>query len=167
MGKRESSDESDYPITHGICEGCSHRLWSESGTSLREFLESMDIPTLMVSGDVVVDGANEAALALVEKALPSLQGKPGGEVFGCVNADLPGGCGRTSMCSACTVRNTVTETYRSGEGRFQVQAVLQVWSGGAPRDMGFLLTTEKVGNRVLVQVEPNETNSPERKHGEI
>jgi len=119
-----------------------------------ELLDSLDVPTLLVSSDVVVEGANEAALALVEKALPSVQGTPGGEVFGCVNADLPGGCGRSSLCSACTVRNTVVKTYRSGRSGIRVRAVLQVWSGGAPRDVGFLLTTEKVGDRVLVQVEP-------------
>lgn len=77
----------------------------------------------------------------------------GGDVFDCVNAKLPGGCGMTELCSACTVRNTVTHTYRTGESQIGVPTTLRVQQEGVTKEVVFDLTTEKVGDRVLVQVE--------------
>ena len=154
LGEKPWPAGSEYPITHGICEPCSVQLWGEEGTPLNEFLESLEIPTLLVSGDGIVGRANQEAMGLVGKNEAEVDGRPGGEVFDCVNSTLPGGCGRTIHCSACTIRQTVTHTYETGESRSQVPAVLKIRPHGVPEQISFFVTTEKVGDRVLVQIDP-------------
>jgi len=172
-----SRDDSDQPITHGICEACSTNLWGEVGTPLHTFLESLGIPTLLVTGAVVVDGAlgeegvvgvagaivvdgaNEKALEMLGKSQDAVGGKPTGQVFDCINADLPGGCGRTVHCSACTLRNVVTQTFTLGEGQIRVPVALEVRLGGSTEEKLFLVTTEKMADRVLVRIEPARDSS--------
>jgi len=153
MGESTVFNTSEHPVTHGICESCSIDLWGEVGTPVEEFLESLGIPTLLVDGPGVVEGANSGVLGLVGKTQGEVDGRLGGEVFDCVNAGLPGGCGRTVHCSACTVRNTVTRTYTTGKSETRVPAILKVRPEGIPEEIAFYITTEKVGDRVLVQIE--------------
>ena len=126
------------------------------GTPLREFLASMDVPTLLVDGDGRVRNANPDALVMVGKTHDQVVEQLGGDVFECVNATLPGGCGQTELCPACTLRNTVTHTYRTGKNQIGVPTTLRVRQEGVTREIFFDLTTEKVGDSVLVQVEPAE-----------
>ena len=116
----------------------------------------MDFPTLLVDGEGRVRTANPDALAMVGKNQVQVEDQLGGDVFECVNASLPGGCGMTELCSACTVRNTVTHTYLTGESQIGVPATLRVRKEGVTEEIFFDLTTEKVGDRVLVQVEQAE-----------
>jgi PAS domain-containing protein len=154
LGEKKIAGTPAHPITHGICESCSIELWGEAGTPLEEFLDSLGIPTLLVDGPGIVRSANQGALEMVGKSTEEVDGKFGGQVFDCVNADLPGGCGRTVQCSACTVRNTVTLTHETGESQTRVPAILKVRPRGIPEEIAFYITTEKVGDRVLVQIEP-------------
>lgn len=145
----------EEPISHGICHDCSRTLWAEVGIPIEEFLESLDLPTILVDGEGRVRRASAEALGMVAKDREDVEGFLGGEVFQCVNANLPGGCGQTELCSACTVRNTVTHTYRTGEAQVRVPATLDVTDKGSPREMAFHLTTRKVGSKVIVQIEPS------------
>jgi len=129
-------------------------LHESGGTPLNEFLTSLDIPTFLTDGNVRVERANADALALVQKDREQVEDHLGGEVFECVNAGLPGGCGKTEKCSACTVRDTVTHTYLTGESHIRVPATLRVQQKGGVEELSFYITTEKVGDRVLVQAEP-------------
>jgi len=148
-------DASKNPVTHGMCTACSERLWRESGgTPILDFLDALDIPTLLLDSDTRVELANPDALELVGKSQAAVAKRLGGEVFDCVNAELPGGCGGTEICSACLVRNTVVACFETGQAFRQVPAALTVRREGSAQEMGFLLTTEKVGQRVLVQIEP-------------
>ena len=161
LGGEKSDCDPARPISHGICESCAIELWGEVGTPIGDFLESLGIPTLLVDGPGVVERANEGALRVVGKSHEEVGGRFTGEVFDCVNADLPGGCGRTVHCSACTVRNTVTLTYTTGESQRRVPAILKIRPEGIPEELAFYITTEKRGDRVLVQIEPSGPNAPE------
>ena len=156
MDAEEAAGGAAPPITHGICDPCSDALWGNVGTPIERFLESLGIPTLLVTGDVVVEGANLLAREMVGPTQDSLAGKFGGEVFDCVNATLPGGCGQTVHCSACTLRRTVTETHTTGESQLRVPATLKIHPEGLTQEIVFYVTTEKVGDRVLIQIEPAE-----------
>ncbi len=143
------------PITHGICPSCAADLFEErQGTPLREFLESLEVPTFVVNAEGRMRAANSPTLEMVGKPWEEAEDHLAGEVFRCVNAELPGGCGQTELCSACTVRNTVTRTYETGRSQIRVPATLHVSRDGKTVAFELRLTTEKVGDRVLVQVEP-------------
>jgi PAS domain-containing protein len=128
-------------------------LGDPDGIPLREFLAGLDVPTFLVDDDGRVRAANPGTLGMVGKTEDQVTGQLGGKVFSCVNADLPGGCGMTELCSACTVRNTVTETYETGQSQVRIPSTLRVESEEGEIELAFFLTTEKVGGRVLVQIE--------------
>jgi hypothetical protein len=153
LDEEPSPKDFNHPITHGICELCSADLLRDRGIPLGDFLGSLGIPTLLATGDWVVERANQGVLDMVGSSQGAVDGKLGGEVFECANATLPGGCGQTILCSACTVRKTVTETHATGESQIRVPVTLEVSPRGVLGEIAFLITTEKVGDRVLVQIE--------------
>jgi len=141
------------PITHGICRPCMANLLGEVGTPLQEFLESLEVPILLVSGNLEVEALNPDAIPWVQEEFERVEGLLGGEVFQCANAQLPGGCGRTRNCSACSIRNSVEHTHATGEALEGVPATLNTVSADAEEAFDLRVSTEKVGDRVLLRIE--------------
>ena len=85
----------------------------------------------------------------------------------CRWARLPGGCGQTEHCVACTVRQTVTGTFQTGQNALRQPAYLdrEAASGEVER-IYLLLSTELEGTLVLLRIDhigsqaPANTKSP-------
>ncbi|MEW5870982.1 MAG: PAS domain-containing protein [Chloroflexota bacterium] len=145
-------------VTHGICPDCAFHLKAQIGIPLPDYLEGLDLPVLLVDGDGRVRSANQPARQLLKKPLPAIEGRLGGDVFECVHARLPEGCGHTIHCSGCTIRRTVTETLNTGQPRQRVPATLDQslsddTSGKVSQRIRFLISTQKIGELVLLSVE--------------
>ena len=67
----------------------------------------------------------------------------------CVYARLPEGCGRTTHCLACSIRNTVMATMESGEPQMQVPVNLRRES----KEIEMVISTEKIGSFVRIIIE--------------
>jgi hypothetical protein len=74
-------------------------------------------------------------------------------VIECVNADLPGGCGNTEFCAACAIRNSVTHTLHTGRDLRGIAVLQQRKTTHGIRTVQFLVSTEKVGPFVFLQVD--------------
>ncbi len=146
-------NEEVRPISHGICAGCSRNLLFQGGVRLREYLNTLGAPVLAVDSDVVVKVANDLALAALGKDAAAVAERHGGVVFECEFARLPGGCGRTVHCSACAVRRTVTETFRTGKAQVRVPAVLHSESPRGKKEISLYISTEKVGEIVFLRID--------------
>jgi hypothetical protein len=138
------------PITHGICKNCAEML-NYSKIDLNDFINSLNIPVLIVN-DGIVENANKDALNLLQKEDTQVVGFKGGDVFECIYASTPEGCGKTIHCTGCTIRNSVTETFISGvpivgKDAFQflntVKGVIKVH---------LEISTEKVQDKVLLHI---------------
>ncbi len=140
-------------VTHGICEACADSFFSDAGTALPDFLETIAVPVVVADGSVTISAANSAALALLRKELPDVVGNKGGDVFECIYASLPGGCGATLHCSGCTIRSTVMDTYRTGRSHLRYPALLKRGKPGQPETMELLISTEKLGDVVLLRID--------------
>jgi transcriptional regulator of aromatic amino acid metabolism len=150
----ETVDEQGHEITHGICESCRvTMLCSHAPSTLNKFLSCFSLPVMMVDGDGRVVSANQAALNVVGKELEEVAGDLGGNVMSCKFAYQEGGCGETVHCIACTIRNNVIETHKSGESLHQVPAHLEVEQDGQEMTLNFLISTEKVGDAVLLRID--------------
>lgn len=148
--------ESSAPISHGICESCLVAVMDRGPEDLATFLDRMDEPVLLVNGAGFVVGANYAAQKALNKSTPALAGLPGGDVVECAHARLPGGCGHTVHCAACTLRGTVTHTHRTGEAKTAVQATMQLVREGEVREQLITFTTERVGGIVWLRLDKAE-----------
>lgn len=158
-----SDEPCSMPVSHGLCASCLEAIFGED-TSLRHFLNQIDAPVLVVDQDVVVVTANDLACAATGRSLDEVRGLRGGDAFACAYARLPGGCGRTVHCRTCTIRMSVERTFATGQACVRVPAYLDQASAQTPQPIAFRISSELVGNVVLLRIEPEPTTSSERVH---
>ncbi len=147
-------------ITHGICEDCSRRLIRPESHTIQEFLEKLPFPVMVVDDDVVVLAANKLALTLLGKSEYEVVDKLGGVVVECAYSEQPGGCGKTSFCRGCQLRESVTRTYISGRSLKGIEATLTTMMDDTLVDVMHHITTEKMGDLVLVRLDDLKSNLP-------
>lgn len=147
-------------ITHGICGDCSKRLIRPESHTIQEFLEKLPFPVMVVDDDVVVLAANKRALTLLGKSEYEVVDKLGGVVVECAYSELPGGCGKTSFCRGCRLRESVTRTYISGRTLEGVEATLTTMMDNTQVDVMHHITTEKMGELVLMRFDDLKSNLP-------
>jgi len=156
---RSSLDGNEPPaganISHGICPECCDLVFGNDAErySLQKLLERLDVPVLAVNGERVVLAANQRLLSMVGRTAEELGTLRGGDVMNCTYARLPEGCGHTVHCDGCTIRNTVLDPYRTGVAYERVEAYQDLETGAGVQRMRVLVTTEKVGDTVLVRID--------------
>ena len=147
-------DGLDDIVTRGTCPECKNYFFaSESPVPLSDYLNRLGVPVLVLDDDVRVRGFSEQARALLGKGLQNIKGQYGGDVIECAYARLPGGCGNSEHCAACTIRRTVVDTYETGKSHLKVAAYQNVQMQRHVRETLFLISTEKAGNFVLLKIE--------------
>ena len=142
-------------VSHGICPQCQEFFFSDPEEGgIERFLDRLDIPVLVVDGDLIVQTANRKALEVLGSNLPRVRLRLGGDVLECARARLPGGCGRSEHCSACAIRGSVESTYRTGEEHRQVVADQLVHRGSGPdQPVRLVISTQKSGDAVLLRID--------------
>jgi len=153
IGSIESSIHADNEVSHGICNNCLDNLTFQQGVPLTDYLDTLNLPVLLVDSYVVVKAVNKKACEVLGKEPIEIVQHLGGNVFECAYARLPEGCGRTIHCSACAIRRTVTRTFETGEPQCMVPAVLNREKNGRPSKITLSITTVKKGNIVMLRVD--------------
>jgi len=153
LGETPSDRHHEELVTHTICDDCAYHVLARIGMPLEKFLEGLKAPVLVVDAAGIVKTANSRARALTGKDLREIQGKPGGDVFECEYAALPEGCGNTIHCSGCAIRRSVEETHATGRSLDRVPATLHQRTSGKRQKIRFLISTEKVGELVLLRID--------------
>jgi hypothetical protein len=140
-------------VSYGICPECANLFLADQGVHLSAFLDALNIPVLLVDNDVKVIGANALALSFVQKDLPEVENRHGGDVFECIYAATPEGCGKTMHCSGCAIRIAVRDTFYSGSSHREIPAYLKCGRSGQPKRIGLLISTEKVNDAILLKID--------------
>jgi len=149
-----TADGSDALISHGICARCVRDFFSTKTISLADFLDGLDAPVLVVDTDVVVLEANTRARAILGKDAPAVKGYRGGDVIECTFSKLPGGCGLQEHCmTGCVIRRSVGSTASTGIGVREAISFHQVRTPMGIQERHFTISTEKVGEMVLLRIE--------------
>ena len=144
----------EFPITHGMCELCFERFLPGAPKPMQEFLESLEAPVILLQSELRVITANEKACSILGKELSAIRGRLPGEAIECVHSKTPEGCGMTVHCQTCTIRRCVTETLTTGKGCVNVTAYPDLQLGSTVKTLSLSISAEKVGNCVMVRVEP-------------
>jgi PAS domain-containing protein len=151
-GKVMREGEADAPVTHGICPDCVRYFAFGEAQTIQSFLDKLEAPVLLVDGDGVVVTANGRALAAVGRDAAGAGSLRPGDFLECAYARLPGGCGNTVHCPACTIRSTVGATHGDGRSR-RVEAFQSIVTASGPARTRLLITTEKQGPLVLLRID--------------
>ena len=140
-------------VTHGICPKCQVAFVGGPGpASLKEFIGRFNFPIMVVNADVELTGANAQALELVGRTAAAAEGHRGGELLECIHSVHQGGCGRSVHCKACTIRNSVRETYETGAPMIDVESYQQVMTDDGLKKVQFRISTAKVSDSVLLKI---------------
>jgi len=131
------------------CEPCFNLLMSSRDDSLASYLESLGVPAALVAEDHTVLFANSRFQAL--KTDGHVLGMRIGQVLGCMYSPLLGGCGETVACLLCSLRRSVEQTMRTGEG---LRGVPVSYPHRDDMRRTFSVTTQRTGDTVLVLLEP-------------
>lgn len=151
----------DEIITHCFCRGCREDLFSRHDAfSLQEYLNRLDVPILLMNDDVGIVTGNIAACENLGIDPRHIEGRRGGEAIECINSRLPGGCGKTVHCKACTIRRTVTDTHLTSTSHYMVLAYANCETPYGPRKIRFLISTEKLGDLVLLRIDDIQGKEP-------
>ena len=140
-------------VSHGVCEACYHALIVKRKLALSELLDRIDVPVIALDAGVTALLANQAAERAVGKKVDLIKGSLAGDVFECVYASTPEGCGRTIHCSGCTIRRTVLATHQDGQARRGVEVEQLVQHAGERRLTRYRISTEKIFDQVMLIIE--------------
>jgi PAS domain-containing protein len=149
----DSQAGTENVITHGICRNCRDNILFQLGVELEAYLDSLQVPIVLVNREGIVVSVNNQAKTMLCKDLAEIKGYKGGEVFECAYARLPEGCGNTTHCSGCTIRRTVMETYGTGKSFLRVPATLNQNSPEDPKETNLLISTERIAELVLLRID--------------
>jgi CheY-like chemotaxis protein len=144
------------PISHGLCAECLDGLESGAGSS-SDLLETLAGPVMLVDAERRALGANSRLADVVHRERSSLTHLLAGEVISCLNAPLPGGCGRTAHCRQCDIRQSVDHTRSTGESSTDVTAYAAVAGADGPTLLRLSLSLERVGGAVLIRIDAVES----------
>lgn len=154
LGSIEEPGIDDERISHGVCLDCFPKFVAGSGESFESFIESLPAPVFLVDQNGCMLYANSLGQKLTSKKNQGeMQGRLGGEVFSCKHAKLPGGCGQTIHCRTCTIRETVSKTFETGNAYTRVPAYMDLGDLTGDKTIRFLISTEKVENVVLLRID--------------
>jgi len=140
-------------ITQGICMKCAVQLTQDVPKTVRELLNIITEPVLILDSQGVVKTANDCGMKFLGKDIGDIEGCLGGEVLGCAFASLPEGCGRTEHCRTCAIRNIVLDTLARGSGYTNVPAFQNIRTPQGDRIMRFYVTTEKIDDKILLRID--------------
>ena len=143
----------DYPITHGICDACSQTVLEEVSEPLQQFIHRLEMPVLMINAETLVVTGNRLAQEILGKDLQEIEGQTGGRVIQCTHAFKPEGCGKGQHCQSCTIRRTVTETFKTGKPCIGVRAYPDIQLGAEVKTYHIQITTQKLGDFVLLRID--------------
>jgi hypothetical protein len=155
--KKELSPREDrgteQEITHGICSLCALKFTYNVPRTLKDMLDLISEPVLMVDSGGVVKAANESGLNMLGKDLGTVADQLGGNVLECAFASLPEGCGRTVHCKTCAIRNILMDTLAHGHGYVRVPAFQKIRTPTGERIIRYYISTEKIGDRILLRID--------------
>ena len=149
----EPSHDSQEHVSHGLCRGCMAKAMTRLGQSLNDYLNELQEPVLVMDKYARVITVNQPGEQVLGKPLPGISGYLGGEVFGCLHAKEPGGCGATLHCLSCVIRDTIEDTHRTGQAHHHIPACQDLDTVDGPRKTRFIISTEKVEELVLLTLE--------------
>ncbi|MHC5055882.1 MAG: hypothetical protein ACYTKD_14325 [Planctomycetota bacterium] len=152
LGEAEEGPAPDA-MAGDVCDECARRLLAECGVELARYLEGLGGPVMLIDPEGVIVAASRQALEKLGMDASEVEGKLCGDVFRCVNASLPGGCGKTVNCPGCSLRRCVVATVESKESVSRAPVRLKTGEPDGPEWLGIVVTTEYFSGVVMLRID--------------
>jgi len=149
----ETEAPSQDSMADTVCDECAQRLLAECGVELGRYLEGIGAPVMLFDSDGVVVAASPEALDTLGMEASEVESRLCGDVFGCVHASLPGGCGKTVHCRKCGLRRRIVATTGSRTPKSSVPVRLKTGDPDDPTWLGIVVTTEYFAGVVMMRID--------------
>jgi len=137
-----------------LCPECGdHFLAEYGGVSLGEYLDKFEEPMMVFNDDLRVVACNRKGRAEVHAPYARPFGLKNGHFLDCRNAVMGGVCGQTPDCPQCGIRNSVTQTLKTGESVENHPASLTRAGQDGIHTHEWNVSTRKVGNTVHLKLQ--------------
>jgi len=140
----------------GVCLTCAGKLLVDGTVSIQAIIDQFPVPVMVVDDDVTVSILNKRGREILGGLPEQAARRRGGVLFGCPNAQLPGGCGGTIHCSGCALRRAVNTTFHTGAAQTDIPATLRRGDAQSPSVIDLTITTFMLGNSVMVKIDRGE-----------
>lgn len=140
-------------ISHGICTDCAGTHFGSNDDDLVLFLESLDVPVLVLEPEPRVLSGNTKARSLLGHNIGSINKHRIGSLISCTHATKPGGCGNQEACGVCNIRNTLLDTAQTGRSHSNIPEIREVNNRGTQELLHIEFSTEKVGSYLLLRID--------------
>ncbi len=147
VGTQEHHTDPDLgPV---LCPDCGDAFIAEyGGVSLSEYLDRFEEPLMVLNEEMRVVACNKKGREEVDTTGIRPLGLLSGDFMHCRNSSSGGGCGLTANCLKCAIRNTVTNTLRTGNPLKKVTAFFSSANDRENPVKEWSLSTRKVGETV-------------------
>lgn len=153
MGYTDSEEGPVGAVSHSICGECADNLDFQLGVTLQRYLDSLNMPVVLVDGEGNVLQKNSSARACAGTSPTQPEGEWSGKIFECAHARLPERCSQMIHSSGCTIRFAATKTYTTGRDITSVPALLNGCSSSEVIAADYLISTKLVNGIVLLKIE--------------
>lgn len=110
----------------------------------RAILNAIPLPIFLVDEDIQIHELNTAATQTFGLDRNLVLKQRGGDALHCLHAsETPEGCGRSSLCSDCVIRNSIVSCL-SGEGIHRRRMKFKVMYGTINRELELLITASPI-----------------------
>ncbi len=110
----------------------------------RAILNAIPLPIFFVDEDIQIHELNTAATQTFGLDRNLVLKQRGGDALHCLHAsETPEGCGRSSVCSDCVIRNSIVSCL-SGEGIHRRRMKFKVMHGTINRELELLITASPI-----------------------
>lgn len=120
---------------------------------MQQYIDTIPVPILLVDNNTGVVAGNMKACEMLGWTPNNIVDQLFGPVFDCAHARLPQGCGRTIHCSGCALRNSVLQTFETGETQICVPATLTVEHADHLSEVFLTITTIKADGVVILRLD--------------
>lgn len=114
-----------------------------SEDELAAIYKNAPIIMMLVDKESRIRKINDYGAKLADSSTSDLIGLRGGEALRCLHhLDDPKGCGYGPYCEECIMRNTVLDTFETGNPHYMMEATLPFLVDGNEKEMTLLVSTE-------------------------
>lgn len=145
-------------VSQTICRECWTQLWAGPLQSIHEIVDTFEAPILLLDNNLRIQAANDRAQKILGRPLADIKNFLPGDVMECINARLPGGCGRAIHCQACALRRALETTMATGAGVEKSPAFQDAYQeDGSILRHFYYISTEKMEEFILLRIDEVQT----------
>ena len=157
MGPGPNGTIRDSTNTHAFCGCCAEHFTPPPDGPLQKHLDSLPFPVLVVDlyagAYLITTAVNRKACNWIAKGPREIVQHHCGNVIECAYARLPKGCGNTTTCRSCAIKQAVAKTRETGEPQVGTVLTLQRGDPDHPAPVELSITTMKTGDQVMLRMD--------------